>query len=142
MPLRIPRDEPPTLNMTPMIDIVFLLIIFFMVGTRFTELSEQEKAIDLSVPAVKSSGLPAPPPAKRQINVFREGSITLDSEPVSLDELETRLTSDKRTNSGLGVIIRGDSQVVYQQIADVLAACRSAGIADVGISVRVANREP
>lgn len=142
MPLRIPRDEPPTLNMTPMIDIVFLLIIFFMVGTRFTELSEQEKAIDLSVPAVKSSGLPAPPPAKRQINVFREGSITLDSEPVSLDELETRLTSDKRANSGLGVIIRGDSQVVYQQIADVLAACRSAGIADVGISVRVANREP
>jgi biopolymer transport protein ExbD len=141
MPLRIPRDEPPSLNMTPMIDIVFLLIIFFMVGTRFTEFSEKEKEIDLNVPEVRDANSLAAPPAKRQINVFREGRITLDNEPVSLDELSIRLASEKREHSALGVIVRGDSQVIYQQIADVLAACRRAGVADVGISVRVASRE-
>lgn len=141
MPLRIPRDEPPSLNMTPMIDIVFLLIIFFIVGTRFTELSEIEKEIDLNVPAVRDANTLTSPPPKRQINVFREGRITLDNQPVSLEELSTRLANEKREHTGLGVIVRGDSKVVYQQIADVLAACRSAGVADVGISVRVASRE-
>ena len=41
MPLKIHIDEQPSLNMTPMIDIVFLLIIFFMVGTKFTELERK-----------------------------------------------------------------------------------------------------
>ena len=47
MPLRTHQDEAPAINLTPMIDIVFNLIIFFMVGARFTEL---EKKVDLAVP--------------------------------------------------------------------------------------------
>src|SRR5690606_15367471 len=49
MPLKTHQDDMPAVNLTPMIDIVFQLIIFFMVGARFTEL---EKKVDLSVPEV------------------------------------------------------------------------------------------
>jgi biopolymer transport protein ExbD len=53
MPLKTHVDEQPTLNLTPMIDIVFLLIIFFMVGTKFTEL---ERKMALEVPQVGDAG--------------------------------------------------------------------------------------
>ena len=141
MPLRVQRDEQPTLNLTPMIDIVFLLIIFFMVGTRFTELSGAERNIELNVPEVQQIGALTAPPKKRQINIFQNGQVTLDNEPVSLKQLETELVDGKRQFDGLGVIVRGDAAVVYQHIADVLAICRTAGIADLGISVRVAKKE-
>jgi biopolymer transport protein ExbD len=124
-----------------MIDIVFLLIIFFMVGTRFTELTEAERSIELSVPEVQQAGALTAPPQKRQINVFQNGQVTLDNQPVSLTQLETELADGKRQYDGLGVIVRGDAAAVYQHIADVLAACRSAGIVDLGISVRVAKKE-
>jgi biopolymer transport protein ExbD len=141
MPLRTQRDEGVSMNLTPLIDIVFLLIIFFMVGTRFTELSEAERNIDLQVPQVAHAGALTPPPRKREVNVFRDGKVTLDNSPVSLAELQDQLAEGKRQYAGLGVVVRGDAGAVYQHIADVLAACREAGIADLGISVRVASSE-
>ena len=57
MPLKIQRDDQTSINLTPMIDIVFLLIIFFMVSTKFTELSEAEveRDISLHVPTVTNA---------------------------------------------------------------------------------------
>ena len=54
MPLKTHPDEQPALNLTPMIDIVFLLIIFFMVGTKF---AEWESKLTLKVPQVKQTGV-------------------------------------------------------------------------------------
>lgn len=141
MPIRVQRDEQPTLNLTPMIDIVFLLIIFFMVGTKFSELSEAERNIDLNVPEVKSARALTAAPKKRVINVFEDGQVTLDDVPVSLQELTSELADAKRQYDGLGVIVRGDAAAFYQHVADVLAACNSAEISDLGISVRVARKE-
>ena len=47
MPLKIQRDDQTSINLTPMIDIVFLLIIFFMVSSRFTELNERDLALQV-----------------------------------------------------------------------------------------------
>lgn len=139
MPLRVQRDEQPSVNLTPMIDIVFLLIIFFMVGTKFSELSEAERNIALNVPQVESAGALTAAPKKRVINVFEDGKITLDDNAVSLEELATQLTDAKKQYKALGVIVRGDGEAFYQRVADVLAACNSAKISDLGISVRVAR---
>ena len=135
------RSHSVIFNLTPMIDIVFLLIIFFMVGTRFSELSEAERNIELNVPEVQQAGALTTPPQKRQINVFKNGSVTLDDVPVSLQQLQSELSDAQQQFKGLGVIVRGDSAAIYQHVADVLAVCRTAGIADLGISVRVAKRE-
>ena len=90
MPLKTHQDEQPTLNLTPMIDIVFLLIIFFMVGTKF---AEWENKLALKVPQVKETGALAPAPEKRVINVYRDGRISLDRDFVTLEELTARLTA-------------------------------------------------
>jgi len=141
MPLRVQRDEQPSVNLTPMIDIVFLLIIFFMVGTKFSELSEAERNIALNVPEVKNAKALTAAPAKRVINVFEDGKVTLDDVPVSLNQLSSQLTEARSQYKALGVVVRGDAAAFYQHVADVLAACNDAEISDLGISVRVAKKE-
>ncbi len=137
MPLKTHQDEQPTLNLTPMIDIVFLLIIFFMVGTKF---AEWENRLALKVPEVNETGALAPAPEKRVINVYQDGRISLDRDFVTLDELIGQLTEARQQYSGLGVVVRGDAEGAFQHVASVLGACREAGITDMGISVRLAQR--
>jgi len=139
MPLKTHLDEQPTLNLTPMIDVVFLLIIFFMVGTKFAEL---ERSLSLKVPRVSDVEALAPAPEKRVINVYSDGGITLDRETVSLDQLQQRLAAARSQYEALGVVVRGDAEGAFQNVAGVLSACRRASIQDMAISVRLASRGP
>jgi len=133
MPLKTHLDEQPTLNLTPMIDIVFLLVIFFMVGTKFAELEEQK--IGLRVPEVTSRGALTAAPQRRIVNVYRDGTITFDRAPVTLDQLTARLAAVHGQYDDLGVLIRGDARGEFQGVAAVLNACKQAGIRDLGIMV-------
>ncbi len=139
MPLKTHHDDPPSLNLTPMIDVVFLLIIFFMVGTKFTEL---ERKISLQVPQVANIKALSPAPEKRVVNVHQDGRIILDREEVSLPQLVERLEAARSEYAELGVLVRGDAEGAFQHVASVLGACREAGISDMGISVRLARGEP
>jgi biopolymer transport protein ExbD len=133
MPLKTHLDDEPTLNLTAMLDVMFLLIIFFMLGTRFID---DERKIGLRVPEVIDRGTLTAAPARREVNVYCDGTITLDKKPVTLDELTTRLASARRQYADLGVLVRGDARGEFQNVASVLTACKQAGIQDLGITVR------
>ena len=135
MPLKIQRDDQSSINLTPMIDIVFLLIIFFMVGTKFSELNEIERDIALQVPQVTDARALTSAPRKRVINVYRDGRIVLDEKPVSIDQLQMELVNARLQYNKLGVVIRGDADSRYQSVANVIATCRKADITDLNISV-------
>jgi biopolymer transport protein ExbD len=136
MPLKTHQDDMPAINLTPMIDIVFQLIIFFMVGARFTEL---EKQVDLSVPQVAGAAKLPPTPEKRVINVFRDGRIELNRQPITLDALARQLAEDQRKYAHVPVVVRADADGPFQNVAAVFTACRQAGIDEMGISVRMAT---
>ena len=136
MPLKTSVDEVPTMNLTSMIDVLFLLIIFFMAGTQFTEL---ERNIQLQIPQVgDAKNLPAAP-KRHVISIYRDGQVALDREPVTLEQLSQRLAEQRKADPNLGVLVRGDGEGTFQNVASVLAACRQAGISDLGISVRLAQ---
>jgi biopolymer transport protein ExbD len=137
MPLKTHHDDLPAINLTPMIDIVFNLIIFFMVSTRFTEI---ERKVDLSVPQIGGTGSLSEAQRSRTINVYRDGAIMLDSQPVSLAELRGLLAAAQRQYEGLEVTIRGDGLTHYQNVAAVMTACRQAGISEMGIAVAAGDR--
>lgn len=139
MPLKLERDDQTTINLTPMIDIVFLLIIFFMVSTKFSELNEVEKDLAINVPTVANANALTSAPKKRLIEVFSDGSIKLDQENISLAELGSKLGAAQKQYRKLGVVVRGDGGSAYQHIADVLAACRKARITDLNLKVREAK---
>jgi biopolymer transport protein ExbD len=138
MPIKTLLDEQPTLNLTSMIDVVFLLLIFFLVGTQF---SDEERSIDLQVPAVADGGALTAAPEQRVVNVYRDGRITLDGEDVTLEELTRRLASARSQYSDLGVVVRGDGAGPFQGVAEVLNACKQAGISELAISVRLAEEK-
>ena len=138
MPLKTHQDELPAINLTPMIDIVFNLIIFFMVSTRFTEL---EKKVDLSVPEVSDVSALNEAAQQQAINVYRDGRITLGAQAVTLPELTSRLAQARRQTEHLDVVVRGDGDSSFQSVAAVLTACRQAGVSEMGISVRLGNKE-
>ncbi|MEW4452279.1 biopolymer transporter ExbD [Bremerella sp. JC817] len=136
MPLKTHPEDAPALNLTPMIDILFLLIIFFMVGSKFTEM---ERSVDLDVPQVNDLGALTAAPEKKVINIFRDGRVMLGTQVVSLEDLKTELSASQAQYQDLGVLVRGDSDVPFQQVATVLTTVRQAGIAEMAISVRLTN---
>ncbi|MFO0903925.1 MAG: biopolymer transporter ExbD [Pirellulales bacterium] len=139
MPLKTHLDEQPSLNLTPMIDVVFNLIIFFMVGTRFAAV---EQKLDVKVPQVSDIGATSATPAKFTVHVLRDGAILLDKDPVSPELLAERLRAARRTSRDVSVVVRGDGEGAFQHVAGVLAACRKAGVSDLGISVRLGAASP
>ena len=138
MPLKTTPEEPLALNLTSMIDVLFLLIIFFMAATQFTEL---ERNISLQVPQVgDAKGLPTAS-QRHVINVYRDGQVMLDREVVTLPQLTQRLAEKRQSNARLSILVRGDGDGSFRIVALVLTACREAGISDLGISVRLSRAE-
>ena len=138
MSIKTRTEDQPSINLTPMVDVVFLLVIFFMVGTKFAEM---ERKITLEVPAVSDAARLPAAPEKLIVNVYRDGRVSLDRQVVTLEELQSRLAAARSQYRDLGVLIRGDAQGTFQTVADVLAACKSAGISQLGISVRLGARD-
>ena len=138
MPLKTHQDDLPAINLTPMIDIVFNLIIFFMVSTRFTEM---ERKVDLSVPKVADVSALNEAPRQLTISVYRDGRLALDSQSVTLSELTARLKAARRQRDQLDVLVRGDGDSSFQSVAAVFTACRQAGVAEMGISVQLGKKE-
>jgi biopolymer transport protein ExbD len=137
MPLKTFQDEQPAMNMTPMIDVIFQLIIFFMVGTSFTQ---PENRIDLKIPAISNTARPAtPPPDKKVVNVYQDGRVYLDGQTLTLEQLTSTLAAARSQYKSLGVTIRGDATLSLQRTAEVLQAVRRAGVADMGIAVKPTN---
>ena len=132
MPLKTHQEE-PSLNLTPMIDIVFLLIIFFMVGTKFADM---ERQIKLQLPRVSSTSPKTSAPERKVINVYRDGTLSLNKETMQLGPMTKRLQLALGEYPDLGVVVRGDRTVTLQRVSEVLAAVQDAGIPRMAISVR------
>lgn len=136
MPLKVQRDDQTAINLTPMIDIVFLLIIFFMVSSHFTnKTTSHERDIAISVPQVSDAGALTAPPRHRVINIFDDGQVALDDDTVSMTELESKLADAKSQYEQLGVVVRGDGACQYERVAEVIATCRKIRIQTLNIAV-------
>ena len=136
MPLKTQQDELPLLNLTPMIDVVFLLIVFFMCAAKF---SDADRDIDLRLPEVAKADAADAKPQTRQVAVYADGRIALDKHDVTLAELTAQLAAVRQEQPKLSIVILGDATCDFQHIAAALAACKEAGVSDLAVSVRLAH---
>ncbi len=121
-------------NMTPMIDIVFLLIIFFILSSHF---ARQETQLELSLPEA-ASGQEAPLDETRRVivSVLPDGQLHLAGAPLDAAELEQKIAYESRRVGGeLEVRIRSDRQAPYRQVEPILVACARAGVWKVTFAV-------
>lgn len=136
MLLKNASDEMPNVNLTPMLDVVFNLLVFFLVGTKFVEM---ENSLDLKVPQVSTAGELKNAPARRIVAVLRDGSLTFDGQAISQDQLISQLVAAKTQRPDVSVLVKGDAEGKFQNVADALAACAKAGVAETAISVKLSR---
>lgn len=133
MPLRTNLDEPVGLNMTPMIDMVFNLLIFFLVATKYYDV---ERELDVQLPQVGTARPLTAPPQEIVVNIFRDGTLIVDASPVTNEALAELLRQARSRYEDQAVLVRGDAGTVYQRVADVLSICESVGITRLSLSVK------
>ena len=116
------------INLTPMIDCVFLLLIFFLVATRFEEL---EREMPIVLPQASEAMPLTAKPKELFVNVDREGHFVVRAQQLSAAELFSVLKQAAADNPGRQtVIIRGDKRCVWEHVVEVMNLCNKAQIRD------------
>jgi biopolymer transport protein ExbD len=134
MPLRSDSLEEPQLNLTPMIDVVLNLVIFFMLGTQFVD---NERKFDVNLPLATDAQPLTERPDELVINISKTGEIALGSEVLTMEALRQKLVEAQAKYADQAVVIRGDMDCVYQQVVSVLDVCKQAKIRQIDVATRV-----
>ena len=108
------KDVYDEINITPMLDLAYVLLVIFIIMTTATV-----QGIKVNLP--KASAQPSLAENKiKAITISADGSIYLDTFPVTMTELENTLRQYKAANPNLPVIIKADAAIQYQRVVDVL----------------------
>ena len=121
------KDVYDDINITPMLDLAYVLMVIFIIMTTATV-----QGIKVNLPKASQAPTLAKPQTKA-ITVTADGTIFLDTFPVSLPQLETLLRQYKGINPNLPVIIKADANVQYQKVVDVLDLVGRLDITQLGL---------
>jgi biopolymer transport protein ExbD len=116
------------LNVTPLLDLAFVLLIIFMITTPL-----MENSVDLVIPSSEAAKHAVDPTAVRTISVNREGALQFDGQPITLPELESELSRLKASLPEAAVVIRSDKELPVQKLVDVMDAVQRAKITKMGV---------
>ncbi|MEE8458239.1 MAG: biopolymer transporter ExbD [Phycisphaerales bacterium] len=119
------QDREVTLEMTPLIDMVFLLLIFFLVATTF---QQTEREMQIALPQAAFSGPISTALREIIINVDAEGAIIVSGRTIEPDDLRALIENAMTANPDQKVTVRGDRDAVYAHIVRVLDICKSGGV--------------
>ena len=112
------------LNVTPLLDLAFVLLIIFIITTP---LLESNIPMQLPVGTEHPSG-PTDPKSIRTVSIDRTGQVYLESKPIDLVELEQELTTFREQTPDAAVVVRADKALRYQQVVDVMDVLERAQI--------------
>lgn len=119
-----PYDD---INITPMLDVAYVLLLIFIIMTTATV-----QGIQVNLP--KASATPSlSKPQTKAVTITQDGTIYLDTYPVSLEELESLLRQYKAVNPQLPVVVKADAQIQYQRVVDVLDVMGRLEISQLGL---------
>ena len=131
-----PPDETFPINVTNMIDVFLLLLIFFLVATTFAR-EERDAAVQLpGTAAVRPISAPA---RDLVINIREDGQVLLGSTAATGDQLIAALRKSHEEDPGRNVLIRADQRSIMKYFAAVARECREAGFDEVHIGYVVDN---
>lgn len=127
MKITSPLTDDARFDMTPMMDIVFQLIAFFMIVATYVTREKVEVDLPLAVNAAIADNLQG----RLLVAVTIDGRIWAGSEPVTLDGLAVELAAWRAENDEGKIVIRADRANSYGVVKQVMKVCRDAGIADI-----------
>jgi biopolymer transport protein ExbD len=122
------ENEPYSdINITPMLDLAYVLLLIFIIMTTATV-----QGIKVNLPKATATPSLAKPQTKA-VTVAADGTIYLDTFPVTIEQLETSLRQYKSVNPALPVVIKGDAAVQYEKVIQVLDLMSRLEITQLGL---------
>lgn len=128
MRFRQKQQNVDTVDVSPLIDMVFILLIFFMVTTTFVK----DMKLDLNRPSAASASLAS----TKVIRVYidNSGEIYIDNQPIKVWAIQSKLRDLLRTSTEKSVLVVTDSDIPVKSLIDVVDECRMSGAKDVAVS--------
>lgn len=123
-----PKNK-PVFMIIPMIDIIFFLLVFFMMNSLQTV---AQKALSVQLPQASHASQPVQMPII--ITVDKEGHITMDNKPVSIDEASAMMQKHMSENSNAAVILQADRSTAHGQVVAVMDMLKQAGVKRLAIA--------
>ena len=122
------------INITPLLDLAFVLLIIFMITTPLLE-----NSVSLVIPSSGAANAPVNPAQVQTISIDRQETIKLNHELLDIPTLVVRLTELKRANPEVAVVIRPDRELPVQKLISLMDALQRAQITKVGIATKAAT---
>ncbi len=116
------------LNVTPLLDLAFVLLIIFMITTPL-----MENSVDLVLPSDNAAKNAVDPAAVQTVSINKDGLIQFNKQPTDLPQLERELMSLKEARPEVAVVIRSHKELPVQKLIDVMSAVQRAKIGKVGV---------
>ncbi|VGO19165.1 ExbD/TolR family protein [Pontiella sulfatireligans] len=126
MKIKTPSRDDASVDMAPMIDLVFLLLIFFMVASVVTELDK----VEVAIPSSDHAKVPDDTKGRMMLSVDANGQVYSGTLPVTLEELKVLINSELDLNPDLRILIRADKLVEYKTCKELMIACGEVGATD------------
>jgi len=124
------------INISSLIDVMFILIIFFLATTTF---QQEERDIEVSLPDAAGEQSLSEAPRIMVINVREDGSYLLGTEPMSLTQLQQAVLAARQEKGDQRVLVRGDRRALHGHVAAAIHACKAAGIHQANIAYELPN---
>ncbi len=138
MNFRKRRTELPQFQMTAMMDIVFLLLCFFVTTSVY---SQWEYEVELDLPTAASSQASSRLPSEIIINVKADGAITFNQRELSDADLERLLSNVATHLKGLPITVRADKEASYGDFMRVVDVCKAKGISNISLATSDTKRD-
>ena len=123
------------INVTPLLDLAFVLLIIFMITTPLLE-----NSMNLVIPSSEATNPPISSSQVQTISIDRTDTIRLNNQVVDSERLGAQLTQLKQTNPDVAVVIRPDRELPVQKLITLMDALQHAQITKVGIATRAAPK--
>ena len=123
------------INITPLLDLAFVLLIIFMLTTPLLE-----NSTNLIIPSSTAPGAPIKKSEVQTISIDRADVIKLNNQVLDLDALTARLMELQRSNADLAVVIRPDRELPVQRLVSLMDVLQKVGITKVGIATKAESK--
>jgi biopolymer transport protein ExbD len=138
MKFQTTEPELAVFPLAPMIDVVFLLLIFFIATMQF---SQSERELNVSVPVAEEGADAKQTVGEIIVNVREDGGVVVDHAELTQDQLFAKLTRIAAVHKNQAIRIRGDGKVEYQKIVEIIDVCQKAGIPNISFATQVQRKQ-
>lgn len=127
MKVRTQNDDDTTFELTSMIDVVFLLIAFFMTVTSFAS----AELVKVKMPVAPEAKVPDDSRDRQFVSIDKDGNFFLGAKPSDADEIEQAIAARAQRADFKGVYLRADSKTPYRYTSEIMKRCAKVGVFNV-----------